>query len=371
MPASSYIVVDARDGEVLARRAPDAESSIASATKLMTAYVARRSLRLGQTVAASPYRPLAAESLLGLESGESIAVRDLLYGLLLVSGNDAAVTLADSTAGSQDAFVAKMNAAARRLGLEHTSYANPIGLDQPGNHSSARDLADLAVELREDPALARIFDTAQYDTATGVRPRRLVNRNSLVLTVPWVDGVKTGYTLDAGYVLVGSGERGGVELVSVVLGTPSEAERDQATLDLLEYGFSLYRREQPVEDGSRLAAAEVRYQDETLPLLAGESVAVQARKEQDLDVAIDAPAEVEGPIARGERLGRATVTLDGELVERVALRAGRAVDEASAVERYDAAVPGPRAVAVAVAIAGVGAVLAGGIALLRRRPGGR
>ena len=343
---------------MLARRAPDAEASIASATKLMTAYVARRSLRLGETVTASPYQALAAESLLGLEAGESIAVRDLLYGLLLVSGNDAAVTLADEAAGSQEAFVAKMNAAARRLGLEHTSYANPIGLDQPGNYSSARDLAELAIELREDPALARIFDSAEYDTATGVRPRHLVNRNTLVLTVPWVDGIKTGHTLDAGYVLVGSGERAGVELVTVVLGTPGEAERDQATLDLLEHGFSLYRREQPVEQGSRLAAAEVRYQDETLPLVAGGSVALRAREDQDLDVAVDAPAEVEGPVARGERLGRATVTLDGEPVERVPLRAGRAVGEASALERYDAAVPGPRAVAIVVALVGLGAVLA-------------
>jgi serine-type D-Ala-D-Ala carboxypeptidase (penicillin-binding protein 5/6) len=365
--ASSYILVDARDGDVLARQSPDSEVSIASATKLMTAYVARRSLELRETVVAPPYQALAAESLLGLEAGELIEVRDLLYGLLMASGNDAAVTLADASAGSQEAFVAKMNAAARRLDLDHTSYANPIGLDQPGNYSSARDLAELAVELRGDPALRRIFDTAEYDTVSGVRPRHVVNRNTLVLTVPWIDGIKTGYTLSAGYVLVGSGERRGVDLISVVLGAPGEAERDQATLDLLEYGFSLYGREHPVEPGARLASPEVRYQDETLPLLAAEGVEVAARRDQDLAVAVDAPAEVEGPIERGQRLGRATVTLDGELVERVPLRAARPVDEASLLQRYDAAVPGPRALAVVVAIVVLAGLLASVVALLRRR----
>jgi D-alanyl-D-alanine carboxypeptidase (penicillin-binding protein 5/6) len=365
--ASSYILVDARDGDVLARHAADSEVSIASATKLMTAYVARRSLELREKAVAPPYQALAAESLLGLETGEQIEVRDLLYGLLMASGNDAAVTLAEASAGSQEAFVAKMNSAARRLDLDHTSYGNPIGLDQADNYSSARDLAELAVELRGDRALRRIFDTAEYDTVSGVRPRHLVNRNTLVLTVPWIDGIKTGYTLSAGYVLVGSGERRGVELISVVLGAPGEAERDQATLDLLEYGFSLYRREHPVEPGAPLASAEVRYQDETLPLLAAGGVEVAARRDQDLAIAVDAPAEVEGPIARGERLGRATVTLDGELVERVPLRAERAVNEASLLQRYDAAVPGPRTLAVLVGIAVLTGLLAAVIALLRRR----
>ncbi len=365
--ARSYIVVDARDGDVLARQLADREVSIASATKLMTAYVARRSLKLRETVVAPPYQALAAESLLGLEAGEQIQVRDLLYGLLMASGNDAAVTLAEASTGSQEAFVAKMNAGARRLGLDHTSYANPIGLDQPGNYSSARDLAELAVELRGDPALRRIFDTAEYDTVSGVRPRHVVNRNTLVLTVPWIDGIKTGYTLSAGYVLVGSGERRGVDLISVVLGAPGEAERDQATLDLLEYGFSLYRQEHPVDANAMLASAAIRYQDETLPLLAGHGVEVAARRDQDLAVAIDAPTEVEGPIERGERLGRATVTLDGGLVDRVPLRAARSIAEASLLQRYDAAVPGPRALAVVVAIAAAAGLLATAVALLRRR----
>jgi D-alanyl-D-alanine carboxypeptidase (penicillin-binding protein 5/6) len=338
----------------------------------MTAYVARHELKLGDTVVAPPYQALAAESLLGLQAGERIEVRDLLYGLLMVSGNDAAVALADAAAGSERRFVEQMNAAADRLGLDETSYANPIGLDEAGNYSTARDLARLAVTLRDDPVLRRIVDTAEYDTTSGARSRHLVNRNLLVLSVPWVNGVKTGHTLQAGYVLVGSGERKGVELVSAVLGSPSEAARDQATLDLLDYGFSRYHRKQPVEDGERLASADVRYQDTTVPLVAGHSVSLAARDDQDLSVAIDAPAEVEGPLERGARLGEATVTLDGEVVDRVRLRAARPVAEASTVQRVDAAIPGPRAVVVILALAALAAAMLCLVAVirhLRARPG--
>lgn len=333
----------------------------------MTAYVARRSLRLRETVVAPPYEALAAESLLGLQAGETIEVRDLLYGLLMVSGNDAAVALADGAAGSEGRFVARMNAAAERLGLDHTSYANPIGLDEAGNYSSARDLAEFAVRLRRDRVLRRIFDTAEYDTTSGAQSRHLVNRNNLVLDVPWVNGVKTGYTLDAGYVLVGSGERRGVELVSAVLGTPSEAARDQATLELLDYGFSLYRREHPVRAGEQLAAPSVRFQDLSLPLIAAKGAGVAARADERLAVEVDAPQEVEGPIERGQRVGTAIVTLDGELVERVPLRAARAVSEASLLDRFDAAVPGPRALAVLAGIAALGLAGAAALALIRRR----
>jgi D-alanyl-D-alanine carboxypeptidase (penicillin-binding protein 5/6) len=354
---------------VLARHAADRRSSIASTTKLMTAYVSRRSLGLDETVVAPAYQALTAESLLGLQAGERIEVRDLLYGLLMVSGNDAAVALADAAGGSEARFVQKMNAAARRLGLDHTSYANPIGLDQAGNYSTARDLVSLAVKLRRDRVLRRIFDTGEYDTESGARTRHLVNRNNLVLNVPWVNGVKTGYTLDAGYVLVGAGERKGVELISAVLGAPSEAARDEATLALLDYGFELYHRRHPVRPDERLAVASVRYQDLELPLLAARGVGVAARDDERLAVEVDAPDEVEGPVHRGERIGTATVTLEGKTVDRVPLRAARAIPAATTVERFDAAVPGPRAVALLLAVAVVALVIAAAAALWRRARG--
>jgi serine-type D-Ala-D-Ala carboxypeptidase (penicillin-binding protein 5/6) len=367
LPARAWVMVDADDGTTLASRAAGVERPVASATKLMTAYAARRDLSLSKRVSAPPYQALAAESLVGLRPGERISVRDLLYGLILASGNDAAVALADAAAGSQEDFVAQMNRDARRLGLNDTSYANPIGLDQPGNYSSARDLAALATELREDPFFRRVFDTPQTTVHSGGRAIQLSNRNTLVRTVPWVNGVKTGYTLDAGYVLVGSATRRGVTLVSAVLGAPSEADREAATLDLLRYGFSQYRRESVLERGERLAAAAVRYQDDSLSLLARRPLMVTFRRGQDVETDVVAPEEVEGPIDRGERLGEAVVSVDGEEVGRVTLIAARAVPAANIGDRVDDALPGGPVLAWVL----VTAVLAAAIVLVVRLIGHR
>jgi D-alanyl-D-alanine carboxypeptidase (penicillin-binding protein 5/6) len=345
LPARSWLLVDADDGATLAARAPDSRSPVASATKLMTAYAARRDLGLSKRVVAPPYDALAPESLMGLRAGERVAVRDLFYGLLLGSGNDAAVALADAAAGSESAFVGEMNREAKRLELRDTSYANPIGLDQPGSYSTARDLVALTSTLREDRFFRRVLDTPEITVHSGGRPIRLVNRNTLVQTVPWVNGVKTGYTLGAGYVLVGSGTRKGVTLVSAVLGAPSESAREQATLELLDYGFSQYRRERVLKRDERLASASVSYQDLSLPLVADRELAITLRRGQSVNMELVAPSEVEGPIERGERFGEAIVAVDGDEIGRVALVAGRAIPEANIGDRVDAALPGGRALA--------------------------
>ena len=248
LSAKAWYLVDARDGTRLAGQDAGTTAAIASTTKLMTAYVALDELPLPERLVAPPYDPLPGESLLGLEAGERISVRDLLYGLLLPSGNDAAVALADGAAGSVPAFVGEMNRAAGRLGLRDTSYANPIGLDEPGNYSTPRDLATLTMRLRRERLFRRIFDTPRTTLQTGAHPRTIVNHNDLVLTVPWIDGVKTGYTLDAGYVLIGSGTRKGVTLLSVVLGAPSEAAREQDTLSLLRLWLLALRAPDPGEE---------------------------------------------------------------------------------------------------------------------------
>lgn len=374
LDARAWALVDAVDGELLAAHAAARRYPVASTTKLMTAYVARRALRLNEAVVAPDYVPSSgAESLLGLMGGERITVRDLLYGLILASGNDAAVALADAVAGSVPAFVERMNRSAARLELDATHYANPIGLDDAGNYSSAADLVDLAAELRGDRVMRRIFASPDAVLETGMQTRQIVNRNNLVRTVPWVNGIKTGYTLGAGNVLVASGERRGVELISAVLGAPSEAARDAESLELLEYGFSLYRRKQPITDGEELASAAVAYQDQPLSLAAADPVSLTVRRGQDVDVKVDAPAEVEGPIDRGEPVGEAIVTVDGKAHGRTALVAATAVPVATLADRVDAALPGSRfvawlLVALALAAAAIGVMR---FAAYRRRDGSR
>jgi D-alanyl-D-alanine carboxypeptidase (penicillin-binding protein 5/6) len=342
--ATSWVLIDGDDGDVLADRASHRELPMASTTKLMTALLAREELDLDEVVTAAPYQPGPAESLMGLRDGEQVSVEDLLYGLLLASGNDAAVTLAVAAAGSERAFVAQMNREARRLGLEETSYENPIGFDGPGHYTTASDLVDLAVNVREDPVLREIVDTPEIRLTEGERTRTIENRNTLVRELPFVNGVKTGYTEGAGYVLVGSGSGKGATVVSALIGAPSEAARDAGTLALLRYGLSLYRREAVVERGERLDEVGIVDRDVTVPLEASESATLSVRRDEDVEVeATGVPLEIEGPIAAGDQLGAAVVTVDGEREARVKLVAARSADAASLIETIDASLPGSRA----------------------------
>ncbi len=361
--ARAWTLIDASSGDVLASHAAAEQLPIASTTKLMTAYVAMQELPLNRLVRAAPYRSIYGESLLGLRAGQRISVRDLLYGLILRSGNDAAHDLALAAAGSLPRFVAQMNRRAAALGLADTHYANPVGLDQRGNFSSARDLATLTRRLLRIPAFAKIADSRSAVLRSLEPPRRIATINELLLMAPWVTGVKTGHTFDAAYVLVGSGRRKGVELISVAVGAPSDEARYRDNLELLEYGFRQYRRRLPIQAGQDLADPDIRYSGGELPLRAARRVAIGLREGQRLSVGVRAPREVEGPIRRGAVLGRATVFVDGRPAATVPLRAGRAIPTASSFDRIRSLLgnnPIPIVLAVFV-------ILIGGVALYRRR----
>jgi D-alanyl-D-alanine carboxypeptidase (penicillin-binding protein 5/6) len=331
--AKAWLLLDARTGAVLESHAATEKLPIASTTKLMTAYVALKELPLNRVVRAAPYHPTYGESLLNLRVGQAISVRDLLYGLILRSGNDAAYDLARAAAGSEARFVRQMNLRAAALGLADTHYANPIGLDQRGNYSTARDLATLTQHLLRIPVFARIADSRSARLRSVHPPRRIVSINELLQLAPWTTGVKTGHTFKAGYVLVGSGRRKGVELISVEIDAPTDEARFEGSLELLERGFREYRRRLPIRAGQDLADASIRYAGGELPLRAARTIAAGVRRGQRLGVHLQAPAEVEGPIARGTPLGRATVTIDGLPAGSTTLRAGRAIPAASTFDR--------------------------------------
>jgi D-alanyl-D-alanine carboxypeptidase (penicillin-binding protein 5/6) len=332
--APSAIVVDERTGEVLFEKAPDAERSIASTTKLMTALLTLERAAPGDVFRAADYRAGAIESKIGLRPGERMRVQDLLVALLLESANDAAVTLAEGVAGSREQFVADMNARAAQLGLDGTSYANPIGFDDPDNHSSARDLAELARVLLRNERFAEIVDRPLATLRSGARRRTIDNRNRLVRTYPFVDGVKTGHTRSAGYVLVGSATRGGASVVSVVLGTPSEAARDSDSLTLLDWGLDRFRRVRAVRAGRSLRSASVKhFDDRRVRLEAGRSVALTVRRGARVTTRVDAPTELEGPLPAGRRVGTAVVLVNGKPAARVPLVTASSVPEAGFIRR--------------------------------------
>jgi D-alanyl-D-alanine carboxypeptidase (penicillin-binding protein 5/6) len=370
LEARAWTLIDARTGRVLDSHAAAKPLPIASTTKLMTAYVALQELPLTKIVRAAPYDPIYGESLLNLRAGQAVSVRDLLYGLILRSGNDAAYDLARAAAGSEDAFVRQMNLRAAALGLSDTHYANPIGLDEAGNYSSAADLATLTAHLLREPVFAKIADSEQARLRSLRPPRRIVTINELLHLEPWVTGVKTGHTFDAGYVLVGSGRRKGVELISVVIGAPTPEARDGESLDLLESGFAQYRRRVPIRAGQDVADPAIRYAGGSLPLLAARSVAAGTYRGQRLGLDVEAPAEVEGPIERGAVLGRATVLVDGRAAGSTPLRAGRSIPEANLFDKVRSFVSDHTILtAVALFVILIGAAFLWRAARRRRGPG--
>ncbi|HYH57975.1 MAG TPA: D-alanyl-D-alanine carboxypeptidase family protein [Thermoleophilaceae bacterium] len=366
-PATSgeaALVADARDGTVMHAENAAERRPIASATKLMTALLTLERADLDDTFPAAPYAASSVESQIGLAAGERMTVRDLLVALLLESANDAAVTLADGVAGSREAFVREMNRRAVTLGLRDTSYANPIGFDDPNNHSTARDLATLTRELFRHPEFVRIVDMPRATLESGARTRVIDNRNGLVARYPFVSGVKTGHTLGAGYVLVGSGEAGGGAVVTVTLGAPSESARDADTLALLRWGLEQFRRARVLRRGRVLARVDVEHRDEQVELGAARPVRLVLRRGERVRTSVDAPTELEGPLPAGEPVGWVEVRRGGETVRRVRLVTLAKIEDPGFIRKLGGGI-GPVLTGVTV----LGIVLLAMLGMRRRRTG--
>jgi serine-type D-Ala-D-Ala carboxypeptidase (penicillin-binding protein 5/6) len=370
--APSAIVIEVSTGVVACERAADAERPVGSTVKLMTALLTLERADLDDVYRAPAYHAAAAESLVGLQPGERMKVRDLLRGLLITSGNDAAETLAHGVAGSEAAFVRLMNRRADQLGLEHTHYANPIGLDAPDAHSSARDLVELARYLRTKPFFRRTVKQASIKLESGAVPRSFNNRNTLVRNVPWVNGVKTGHTSQAGQVLVGSGRQRGIQVISAVLDEPSTAARDDDTIKMLRFGMGRFQRISAAPAGEKVGVSvPIRYRrGAELQLVVGPNGerTVVPKHQRDL-VTIRArrfPSQVAGPIAFGQQLGEADVMQDGRKIATVPLVASGEVPPAGLAQRTKSWFTTPLGVILAFAVLS-GTVL---LARSRRRPRG-
>jgi D-alanyl-D-alanine carboxypeptidase (penicillin-binding protein 5/6) len=335
--AKAAIVVESTTGDVLFARNPGDRRQIASTTKLMTVLVALQRTDLDDVFSATAYEPPPIESQIGLRPGERMSVRDLLRATLLPSANDAAAAVAVGTMGSTEAFVAEMNRRAKELGLGDTSFANPIGLDAAANYSSARDLAKLALRLRRYEFFRRTVDLPSAVLRSGVRKRVVLNRNTLVRRVDAVDGVKTGHTRRAGYVLVGSATRDGVTVISVVLGEPTEHARDADSLALLRYGLSSYDARTVMPEGRILGRVGLRYRgDQSVNVIAGATVKRVLRTGTRTQVSIGGlPAEVDGPLPRGTRVGTVTIRRGDDVLATVPAVTAAPVAEAGLGDRLD------------------------------------
>lgn len=330
--ARAAILVEGDTGQQLYGLNADQELPIASTTKLMTALVVLQHTPLGRIFTQPDYVSAAQDSQIYLRPGERMSVHDLLLALMLPSADDAAEDLAYNVGhGSVARFETMMNAEAARLGLRHTHYTTPIGLDTAGNYSTASDLVRLtSYELRREPWLARAVALPGAVLRTGSFRRRVVNRNDLVARFSWIDGVKTGHTLQAGYVLIASAHRDGMWLLSAVLGTPSELERDAATLALLRYGFSAFRRVTVVHAGELVARPAV-YQQPSLRarVVTATGLRTILRRGEAISRRLELPRRLEGPLRKGARLGRLVLLVHGHVLASVPLVLARAIPSVS------------------------------------------
>ncbi len=334
--APAAIAVEVSTGDVVYERRADSQRAIASTTKLMTALVAlEHRPDLSRTSLVPRYAGAAVESVAGLRAGDRMTMRDLLAALLLPSGNDAANAIAVAVGGSVPRFVRMMNARARDLQID-ARFRNPVGLDAEGHHASAADLVKLTLLLRQYPEFRRIVDAKSLRLESATPEITVTNRNRLVQTVDWVDGVKTGHTRKAGYALVGSGRRRGISVITVVLGTDSEDQRDDDSLKLLRYATASYKRSAVLKQDAVVAELPLRYRDDTVAVVAAEAVRRTIRRDERTRTrVIGLPSDVEGPLAAGSQLGTIEVIQRGKVVARVPAVTASDVVAASVWDRVD------------------------------------
>ena len=297
-------------GDVVASRNPSGERPIASTTKMMTALLSIEHARPSDVFRVASYNLSPGVDRRAARQREDARGRPA-RALMLPSANEAAVTLAIGVAGSQARFVKMMNQRARQLGLRHTHFGNPIGLDVGANHSSARDLAKLAQVLRANAFLRATMNMRRATLHSGPVGRVVVNRNSLVQEIGWVDGVKTGHTTLAGFVLVASGTRNGVPVISAVLGEPDEGLRNSDSLALLRYAAARYHEVLVTRKGRRMARVPLAYRDTTVALVASARPPRDPAGEKTTITLVGVPKKLDGPLPRGSRQGTIVVRYRG------------------------------------------------------------
>ena len=324
--ATSYLVIDATTGHQIASLEPDNPVAPASLTKLMTAYVVFKTLAEGQiqlsdevTVSEKAWR--AEGSRMFIEVGKRVPVKDLLLGMIVQSGNDASIALAEYVAGSESVFAEMMNQYARALGMLSTNFVNVTGLPSDDHYSTARDLATLArAIISEFPEYYKWYSIKEFTFNDIKQP----NRNNLLWRDPNVDGMKTGHTDAAGYCLVSSAERDNMRVISVVLGTSSAKARIDGSQALLNYAFRFFETRLLYKAGEEITTARVwksANEFSTIGVLDDLYITLQRGTYDALDSVHNLPAIIEAPVAQGQPLGDLTISLDGSVLLQEPLRA--------------------------------------------------
>ncbi len=324
--AKSYLVVDSKTGHELASLNPDTPLAPASLTKIMTTYVVFKALEEGQvqledevTISEKAWR--TEGSRMFIEVGTRVSVQDLLMGMIVQSGNDASVALAEHIAGTEAVFAELMNQYAANLGMHSSHFANATGLPAEGHTTTARDLATLARAMVEDYPDYYAWHAVKEYTYNGIKQN---NRNSLLWRDGSVDGIKTGHTEAAGYCLVSSASRDNMRIVAVVLGTASNKARTDGSQALLNYGFRFFETRLLYKAGEEVTSARVwksAKEQSRLGVLEDLYITIRRGAYDKLESTLDIPTIVEAPIAAGQPVAELNVRLGDEELLSTPLRA--------------------------------------------------
>ncbi|GAC1034668.1 D-alanyl-D-alanine carboxypeptidase family protein [Pseudomonas sp. No.21] len=332
LAAKAYVLMDAASGQVLVENNGDERLPPASLTKLMTAYIATLEIRKGQIgendpVTISEHAWRTGGSRMFVQVNTQVSLSDLLHGIIIQSGNDASVAVAEHIAGSEDAFADMMNTTAEKLGMTGSHFMNATGLPNPEHYSTAHDMARLArAIIYEDPAHYAIYSQKEFFWNNIKQP----NRNLLLWRDKTVDGLKTGHTEEAGFCLVASAVRDNQRLIAVVFGTNSEQARAAETQKLLTYGFRFFETKTFYQKGAELAKAQVwkgASREVKAGLASDLTMTLPKGQLQKLQAAMTLSPQLVAPIKQGDVIGKVEVKLDDKVVHSADLVALEAVEE--------------------------------------------
>ncbi|PKO92661.1 MAG: peptidase [Betaproteobacteria bacterium HGW-Betaproteobacteria-1] len=331
MAVKSYVLLDVNSNRFIAEENAAMRVEPASLTKVMTAYLTFKALKNGhlqpdQQVPVSTYAWKAEGSRMFIEPNRPVTVEELIHGVIIQSGNDASIALAEAIGGSEEVFAQLMNQEAKRLGMNNSNFMNSTGLPDPDHYTTAHDLAILAAALIQDypEQYQRLYSVKEYTYNNITQP----NRNLLLWRDPHVDGIKTGHTKAAGYCLMTSAKRGDMRLISVVLGATSENARAAESQKLLNYGFQFYESQLVYKAGAAISELKVwKGKDNTLAAMVAEDLYITLPKGEysRVKATLTTQQPLIAPIKAGQEVGTIEFALDGKVIDSQKLVASKDV----------------------------------------------
>ncbi|PKO54290.1 MAG: peptidase [Betaproteobacteria bacterium HGW-Betaproteobacteria-2] len=331
MAVKSYVLLDVNSNRFIAEENAAMRVEPASLTKVMTAYLTFKALKNGhlqpdQQVPVSTYAWKAEGSRMFIEPNRPVTVEELIHGVIIQSGNDASIALAEAIGGSEEVFAQLMNQEAKRLGMNNSNFMNSTGLPDPDHYTTAHDLAILAAALIQDypEQYQRLYSMKEYTYNNITQP----NRNLLLWRDPHVDGIKTGHTKAAGYCLMTSAKRGDMRLISVVLGATSENARAAESQKLLNYGFQFYESQLVYKAGAAISELKVwKGKDNTLAATVAEDLYITLPKGEysRVKATLTTQQPLIAPIKAGQEVGTIEFALDGKVIDSQKLVAAKDV----------------------------------------------